>query len=416
MGNKILVIGSGGREHALATCFAKSPTVEKVYVAPGSHGMKDVAEIVAIDAMDFPSLIAFIKSNQIDLVFVGPEAPLSQGIVDVLSKEGIRIFGPTQAAARLESSKSYAKTIMNKYDIPTAKHSTVHSLDEALTYLNQHPAPIVIKADGLMAGKGVTVAIDDETARQAVHDIYPDPTVHCPLVIEECLIGEEFSLMAFVDGENVFPLDIAKDHKRAYDNDEGPNTGGMGAYSPVPSISREMVEEAMDRVMRPIAKAMVKEGNPFTGILYGGLMATSDGIKTIEFNVRFGDPETEVLLPRLITPLDQVVLDVLDHKHVTLEFDPRFALGVVLASKGYPHAYEKGLPIEGLDKVDANLFHMGTSYADGYRNQGGRVLFVMNYGVTLEKARESVYKEITSIHAPHCFYRTDIGKTQGDLQ
>lgn len=416
MGNRVLVIGSGGREHALAACFAKSPTVEKVYVAPGSHGMKDVAEIVVIDAMDFQSLIAFIKSNRIDLVFVGPEAPLSQGIVDVLSKEGIRIFGPTQAAARLESSKSYAKTIMNKYDIPTAKHCTVHSLDEALAYLTHHPAPIVIKADGLMAGKGVTVAMDDETARQAVHDIYPDHDLRCPLVIEECLIGEEFSLMAFVDGENVFPLDIAKDHKRAYDNDEGPNTGGMGAYSPVPSISREMVEEAMDKVMRPIANAMVKEGNPFTGILYGGLMATSDGIKTIEFNVRFGDPETEVLLPRLLTPLDQVVLDVLDHKHVTLEFDPRFALGVVLASKGYPHAYEKGLPIEGLDNVDANLFHMGTSYDTVYRNTGGRVLFVMNYGVTLEKARESVYKEITSIHAPQCFYRTDIGKTQGDPQ
>ena len=416
MGNKILVIGSGGREHALAACFGLSPTVDQVFVAPGNPGMRDVATIIAIDPFDFPSLIEFVRELSIDLVFVGPEAPLSKGIVDVMRKEGIKVFGPTQSAAQLEASKSFAKSIMNKYAIPTAKHITVHSLDEALIYLQSHPAPIVIKADGLMAGKGVTVAMDDDTATRAVHEIYPDPAMRCPLVIEECLFGEEFSLMAFVDGENVFPLEIARDHKRAFDNDEGPNTGGMGAYSPVPFISREMIEEAMEKVMRPIAKAMVQEGNPFTGMLYGGLMATKDGIKTIEFNVRFGDPEAEVILPRLLTPLDQAILDVMDHKQIELAFDPRFALGVVMASQGYPGKYAVGHLIEGLQDVDATVYHMGTTSDGATRSAGGRVLFVMNFGSTLEKARENVYKEITSIHAPQLFYRSDIGKIQGDRE
>jgi phosphoribosylamine--glycine ligase len=414
MGNKILVIGSGGREHALAACFAQSPSVEEVFVAPGNPGMRDVATVIAIDPFDFPALIEFVKELAIDLVFVGPEAPLSKGIVDAMRKENIRIFGPTQAAAQLEASKSFAKTLMNKYDIPTAKHATVFSLKEALSYLASHPAPIVIKADGLMAGKGVTVAMDDATAIKAVHEIYPDENLRCPLVIEECLFGEEFSLMAFVDNENVFALDIARDHKRAYDNDEGPNTGGMGAYSPVPFISREIIEEAMEKVMRPIAKAMVLEGNPFTGMLYGGLMATKDGVKTIEFNVRFGDPEAEVLLPRLLNPLDQVVLDVMDHKEVTLAFDPRFALGVVMASKGYPGKYETGHPIEGLENVNSTVYHMGTRDDGKLVNAGGRVLLIMNFGTTLEKARETVYKEITAIRAPQLFYRGDIGKIKGD--
>jgi phosphoribosylamine--glycine ligase len=414
MGNKILVIGSGGREHALAACFAQSPSVEEVFVAPGNPGMRDVATVIAIDPFDFPALIEFVKELAIDLVFVGPEAPLSKGIVDAMRKENIRIFGPTQAAAQLEASKSFAKTLMNKYDIPTAKHATVFSLEEALSYLASHPAPIVIKADGLMAGKGVTVAMDDATAIKAVHEIYPDENLRCPLVIEECLFGEEFSLMAFVDNENVFALDIARDHKRAYDNDEGPNTGGMGAYSPVPFISREIIEEAMEKVMRPIAKAMVLEGNPFTGMLYGGLMATKDGVKTIEFNVRFGDPEAEVLLPRLLNPLDQVVLDVMNHKEVNLTFDPRFALGIVMASQGYPGKYATGFPIEGLENVNSTIYHMGTRDDGKLVNAGGRVLLVMNFGTTLEKARETVYKEITAIHAPQLFYRGDIGKIKGD--
>jgi len=416
MGNTILIIGSGGREHALAACFAKSPTVDMIYVAPGNPGMRDVATPVAIDSLDFDALTDFALSKSIDLVFVGPEAPLSKGIVDHMQAKGIKIFGPTLKAARLEASKSYAKEIMNRYGIPTAHHQTVYTLHEALNYLDDHPAPIVIKADGLMAGKGVTVAMDQKIAIQAVQDIYTDPTTVCPLVIEEYLEGEEFSLMAFVDQQRVFPLDIARDHKRAYDDDLGPNTGGMGAYSPVPFITQDLLDEAMEKIMKPTAQAMVDEGIPFTGILYGGLMATKTGIKTIEFNVRFGDPETEALLPRLLSPLDQVIFDVMNHNEVSLEFDPRFCLGVVLASNGYPSTYTKGDPIEGLKTIDCPVYHMGTSFDGVYRNAGGRVLCVTNFGSTLENARENVYKEITKLHAPQLFYRRDIGKRPGDKQ
>jgi len=407
--NRILIIGSGGREHALATCFKKSPTVEKVVVAPGNPGMCDVAEIVPISPDDFDSLILFSKANHISLVFVGPEAPLSKGIVDALSSEGIQIYGPTANAARLESSKSYAKSIMNKYGIPTAKHVTVFTRSEALAYLSNHSAPIVIKADGLMAGKGVTVAMSDKEAISAISEIYHDESVHSPVVIEEYLEGEEFSLMAFVKGKNVVAMDIARDHKRAYDDDQGPNTGGMGAYSPVPQISKSQVDEAMDKIMRPIAQAMVLEGCPFEGVLYGGLMATKDGIKTIEFNVRFGDPETEVLLPRLINPLDQVIFDMIQDKPVHLQFDPRFALGVVLASQGYPKAFEKGQLIMGLEQVDAQVYHMGTTYQDGFRNASGRVLCVVDMAPTLQEAAHKVYAEIQKINAPQLFYRHDIG-------
>ncbi len=407
--NRILIIGSGGREHALAACFKKSPTVEKVFVAPGNPGMCDVAEIVPILADDFEALIEFSKANQISLVFVGPEAPLSKGIVDVLSAQNIPIYGPTANAARLESSKSYAKSIMNKYGIPTAKHVTVHTLAEALQYLSLNAAPIVIKADGLMAGKGVTVAMKDEEAIEAIHEIYHHESIVSPVVIEEYLEGEEFSLMAFVKGKTVVAIDIARDHKRAYDFDQGPNTGGMGAYSPVPQISQAQIDEAMEKIMRPIAQAMVLEGNPFEGVLYGGLMATKDGIKTIEFNVRFGDPETEVLLPRLLNPLDQVIFDMINDQEVHLKFDPNFALGVVLASKGYPKNFEKGHLILGLENVEAQVYHMGTSYQDGYRNASGRVLCVVEMASTLQEAALKVYKEILKIDAPQLFYRHDIG-------
>jgi phosphoribosylamine--glycine ligase len=253
--------------------------------------------------------------------------------------------------------------------------------------------------------------MDDETAIHAVKDIYPTPESQGPLVIEEYLEGEEFSLMAFVYNEKVFPMDIARDHKRAYDNDQGPNTGGMGAYSPVPQITQAMIDEAMDNVMRPIALAMAKEGTPFQGVLYGGLMATKQGVKTIEFNVRFGDPETEVLLPRLLDPLDQVILDVMADKDVSLHFDPRFALGVVLASKGYPGTYEKNQAIKGLDQVTCPIYHMGTGRQDDtIINTGGRVVLVQEFGETLEEARRKVYTQIEKIDAPQLFYRSDIGK------
>ena len=407
--NRILIIGSGGREHALAACFRKSPTVEKVFVAPGNPGMIDVAEVLNIPMMDFEGLAKAAVEKDITLIFVGPEAPLSQGIVDFMSAKGLTIFGPTALAARLESSKSFAKTLMNKYGIPTASHTTVTHRQEALTYLKSHKAPIVIKADGLMAGKGVTVAMDDQEAFVAINEIYAEDSVVSPVVIETYLEGEEFSLMTFVDGEMVIPMDIARDHKRAYDNDKGPNTGGMGAYSPVPQITQAQIDEAMDRIMQPIAKAMVLEGHPFTGVLYGGLMATQDGIKTIEFNVRFGDPETEVLLPRLLLPLDQIIFDVMDHKTVTLKFDPRFACGVVLASQGYPKSFVSGKPIQGLDQLDASVYHMGTSYQDGFINTSGRVLCVVELSETLQEAAKKVYEQVVKINAPQLFYRHDIG-------
>lgn len=407
--NRILVIGSGGREHALAACFHKSPTVEKVVVAPGNPGMLDVAETVELAMTDFEGLAKFAKQNKISLIFVGPEAPLSLGIVDFMTQKGLTIFGPTQAAAQLESSKSFAKTIMNKYGIPTASHHTVFNRQEALSYLKTHKAPIVIKADGLMAGKGVTVAMDDQEAYVAVNEIYADDSVVSPVVIEDYLEGEEFSLMTFVNGETVIPMDLARDHKRAYDNDKGPNTGGMGAYSPVPQISQAQVDEAMDRIMRPIAKAMVIEGHPFTGVLYGGLMATSQGIQTIEFNVRFGDPETEVLLPRLLIPLDQIIFDMMAHKTPELVFDPRFACGIVLASNGYPKAYEKGSKILGLEKVKGQVYHMGTSTQNGFINVGGRVLCVVELAPSLTQAAQKAYQEVQKIDAPGLFYRHDIG-------
>lgn len=410
MKRKILVIGSGGREHAIAHAFSQSPTVEKVFVAPGNPGMLNCATLVDIKMNDFDLLSEFVLENQIDCVFVGPETPLSLGIVDFMQKKGICIFGPSQKAAQLESSKSFAKDMMNKYNIPTASHKTVYTYNEALEYLSSHSAPIVIKADGLMAGKGVTVALNDIDAKDAIDKIYSDPTIHCATVIEEYLEGEEFSLMAFVKGERVIPLPIAKDHKRAYDNDKGPNTGGMGAYSPVDSISNEVINEAMEKVMRPIAKAMVLENIPFTGILYGGFMSTSSGVKTIEFNVRLGDPETEVILPRIKTPLDEILFSVLNDEPVNIEVDPRVALTVVLASNGYPGVLTHPEPIHNLENVNSMIYHMGTSLLDNqFINTGGRVLCVTHLADTLDKAREEVYKEIRKIEAKQCFYRKDIG-------
>lgn len=410
MKRKILVIGSGGREHALAMCFKKSPTVEKVFVAPGNPGMMDCATIVSINAYEFEKISEFVQNEKIDLVFIGPEAPLSRGIVDYLQSKDIQVFGPTKSAAQLESSKSFAKEIMNKYDIPTAHHKTVYTFDEAMEYLTNHPAPIVIKADGLMAGKGVTVALTNEEAIDAIKNLYPVHGSHSATVIEEFLEGEEFSLMAFVHRKRVIPLPIARDHKRAYDNDCGPNTGGMGAYSPVPQISDDMVNEAMERVMIPMAQAMVDENIPFTGILYGGFMATKDGVKTIEFNVRFGDPETEVILPRLITPIDQIIDALMNNQSIELEIDPRYALAVVLASKGYPTQSSTPQPIRNLEHVKSTIYHMGTSLVnDQYVNTGGRVLCVTGLGNTLEEARTFIYHEIEKINAPQCFYRKDIG-------
>ncbi|WLR51100.1 phosphoribosylamine--glycine ligase [Bacillus tianshenii] len=413
---KVLVVGRGGREHAVAWKFAQGKQIEKVFVAPGNDGMTDVAECVAISETDHDALIAFAKDNQIDLTFIGPENPLLDGIVDRFQAEGLKVFGPVRDAALIEGSKSFAKEIMKKYDIPTGAYEVFTDVDEAKAYVKQQGAPIVIKADGLAAGKGVTVAMTEEEALESLHEMLEENKfgeASAQVVIEEFLEGEEFSLMAFVNGTNVYPMVISQDHKRAYDNDEGPNTGGMGAYSPVPQISNEAVEEAIEKVLQPAAEALVQEGRSFTGILYGGLILTAAGPKVIEFNARFGDPETQVVLPRLQNDLAEVMLNILDGKDVQLEWSEQAVIGVVLASKGYPAEYEKGKPIQGLDQLEEQtlLFHAGTKKeSDQYVTNGGRVLLAARIGDDLAAAKQEVDSEMSKLASDDVFFRTDIGK------
>ena len=410
----VLVIGRGGREHALAWKFAQSEKVEKVYVAPGNEGMRDVATPVDIDENDFDALVLFAKENNVELTFVGPEIPLMNGIVDCFKEEGLRVFGPNKAAAVIEGSKAFTKELMKKYNIPTAAYETFTDYEEAVQYIQKVGAPIVIKADGLAAGKGVTVAMTLEEALQAVKEMLQDVKfgeASKKVVIEEFLDGQEFSLMAFVNGTNVHPMVIAQDHKRAFDGDKGPNTGGMGAYSPVPQIPESAVQEAIKNVLHPTAKAMIQENRSFTGILYAGLILTNDGPKVIEFNARFGDPETEVVLPRLENDLVDVCNAVLDESELTLQWSEEAVIGVVLASKGYPELYKKGDIINGLDALqDVIVFHSGTAMKHGdFVTNGGRVLFVACKANSLQEAKDKVYKEIGKIESDGLFYRSDIG-------
>ncbi|PGU04585.1 phosphoribosylamine--glycine ligase [Bacillus cereus] len=410
----VLVIGRGGREHALAWKFAQSAKVKKVYVAPGNEGMRDVATPVDIDENDFDALVLFAKENNVELTFVGPEIPLMNGIVDRFKEEGLRVFGPNKAAAVIEGSKAFTKELMKKYDIPTAAYETFTDYEEAVQYIQKVGAPIVIKADGLAAGKGVTVAMTLEEALQAVKEMLQDVKfgeASKKVVIEEFLDGQEFSLMAFVNGTTVHPMVIAQDHKRAFDGDKGPNTGGMGAYSPVQQISESAVQKAIQTVLHPTAKAMIQENRSFTGILYAGLILTSDGPKVIEFNARFGDPETEVVLPRLENDLVDVCNAVLDESELTLQWSEEAVIGVVLASKGYPEAYKKGEIINGLDAMqDVIVFHAGTAMKHGdFVTNGGRVLFVACKANSLQEAKDKVYKEIGKIESDGLFYRSDIG-------
>ncbi|OKA30364.1 phosphoribosylamine--glycine ligase [Bacillus cereus] len=410
----VLVIGRGGREHALAWKFAQSEKVEKVYVAPGNEGMRDVATPIDIDENDFDALVLFAKENHVELTFVGPEIPLMNGIVDRFKEEGLRVFGPNKAAAVIEGSKAFTKELMKKYNIPTAAYETFTDYEEAVQYIEKVGAPIVIKADGLAAGKGVTVAMTLEEALQAAKEMLQDVKfgeASKKVVIEEFLDGQEFSLMAFVNGTTVHPMVIAQDHKRAFDGDKGPNTGGMGAYSPVPQIPESAVEEAIKTVLHPTAKAMIQENRSFTGILYAGLILTNDGPKVIEFNARFGDPETEVVLPRLENDLVDVCNAVLDESELTLQWSEESVIGVVLASKGYPEAYKKGEIIKGLDALqDVIVFHAGTVMKHGdFVTNGGRVLFVACKANSLQEAKDKVYKEIGKIESDGLFYRSDIG-------
>jgi phosphoribosylamine---glycine ligase len=413
---KVLVIGRGGREHAICQKFFESKQVDKVYIAPGNPGMKDVAEQIAIEETDHDRLVQFALENEIALTFIGPEIPLLAGLADQFIKAGLKVFGPTRKAALIEGSKSFAKELMKKYSIPTADYEVFTDYQAAVQYVEEKGAPIVIKADGLAAGKGVVVAMTLEEAIDALKDMLMDQKFgasSASVVIEEFLQGEEFSLMAFVNGTQVTPLEIAQDHKRAYDGDQGPNTGGMGAYSPVPQILDEAVQLAIEKVLKPTAEAMVIEGRSFCGVLYAGLILTKDGPKVIEFNARFGDPETQVILPRMNSDLLTVLLQVLEGKEVTISWEPSSVIGVVLASQGYPGELQsKGSTFLIPDKEKGiAIFHAGTDQHDdaSWIINGGRVLLVTAKGDTLENAKQSVYHYLRTQKWDGLFFRNDIG-------
>ena len=411
---KVLVIGSGGREHAIVDALTRSPQVEKIFAAPGNAGMAAQAECVAIRETEIEKLAAFAKENGVELTVVGPEVALAAGVADCFKAEGLRIFGPSKAAARIESSKEFAKELMAKYNIPTAGFKAFTDYAEAKAYVESRPLPAVLKYDGLAAGKGVVIAQTMEEADEALKDMLLDTKFgQGKVVVEEFLTGPEFSFMCFVDGTEVYPMTLSQDHKRAYEGDKGPNTGGMGAYSPVPIITDEDVDYAMEKIMKPVAAAMVAEGCPFTGVLYGGLMKTPSGVKVIEFNCRFGDPETEVVLPRLASDIYDIFSAVADHTPMPeVEWRREVTMGFVMASKGYPGSYEKGFEIKGLDRLpeDIRVFHMGTSVKDGkYHTSGGRVLMVVGFGSDLQEAHDKALAAVESIECDNLFYRRDIG-------
>ena len=408
---KVLVVGSGGRCHAIVEALSKSPQVDKIFCAPGNAGIAALAECVAIKETKVDELCEFAKQNGVELTVVGPEVALEAGIADTFKQNGLRIFGPSKAAARIETSKEFAKELMQKYEVPTAAFRTFTNFDEAMAYVKAGSLPTVLKYDGLAAGKGVVIAETLEQAEEALRDMLLDEKFgQGKVVIEEWLEGPEFSLLCFVNGKEVYPMPVSQDHKRAYDGDEGPNTGGMGAYTELPFITDEDLEYAMENIMRRTASAMVEEGCPFCGVLYGGLMKTKQGIKVIEFNARFGDPETEVILPRMTSDICQVFCDVADGKTPTIEWNDMATLGIVLASKGYPGSYEKGYAIEGTEQVDGSIYHMGTALKDGkYVTSGGRVMIVVCQAPTLREAQQKAAAEVAKIKCDNLFHRNDIG-------
>ena len=407
---KVLVIGSGGRCHAIVDALAKSPEVEKIYCAPGNAGIAAEAQCVAIADTDAEALADFAERNEIGLTVVGPEAALDRGVADCFKRKNLRIFGPTKAAARIESSKDFAKRLMTEHGVPTAAYRTFTDYAAAVEYVRSHSLPTVLKYDGRAAGKGVVIAKTYDEAEQALRDMLVDDRFgHGRVVVEEFLQGEEFSLMCFVSGRNLCPMPVAQDHKRAYDNDEGPNTGGMGAYTGLPFIDRSDIDYAMEHIMRPVAEALDEEGTPFCGVLYGGLIKTADGIKVIEFNARFGDPETEVVLPLLESDLCRLMCDVADGKAVEARWSDMATIGVVLASKGYPGSYEKGCAIDLPADLDATVYHMGTKLDAGRLvTAGGRVMIVVCAAATLAEARDKVRRQVERIGCDNLFHRNDI--------
>lgn len=416
---KVLVIGGGGREHTIVWKLSQSKKVDKIYCAPGNGGISSLAECIDIGVMEFDKLTNFAKNNSIDLTVVAPDDPLAAGAVDAFEAAGLRAFGPNKAAAIIEGSKAFSKDLMKKYYIPTAAYDVFENSDDAISYIKeQNKFPVVVKADGLALGKGVIIAMDLTEAESAVREIIDDKVFGSAggkVVIEEFLTGPEISVLAFTDGKTLTPMVSAQDHKRAYDNDEGPNTGGMGTFSPSRIYTEELAKECMDTVFIPTMNAMNSEGRAFKGVLYFGLMKTPDGIKVIEYNCRFGDPETQVVLPRLKTDLYDIFSAVIDEKldQINIEWNDDACVCVVMASGGYPKNYEKGFKIDGIENAESKgalVFHAGTKLENNdILTNGGRVLGVTALGADLDSAITTAYEYVDMISFKDAHYRNDIG-------
>ena len=416
---KVLVIGGGGREHAIIWKLAQSKNVSKIYCAPGNGGIADLAECVPIDVMDFEKLTKFAKENNIDLTVVAPDDPLAAGAVDAFEANGLRAFGPNKAAAIIEGSKSFSKDLMKKYNIPTADYEVFENSTDAINYIKaNNKFPVVVKADGLALGKGVIIAKTFEEAENAVHDRLDDKifgSAGAKVVVEDFLTGPEISVLAFTDGKTMKPMVSAQDHKRAFDNDEGPNTGGMGTFSPSRVYTDEVAEECMEKIFIPTMNAMNAENRTFKGVLYFGLMKTVDGVKVIEYNCRFGDPETQVVLPRLKSDLCEIFNAVIDQRldEIDIEWNDDACVCVVMASGGYPKNYEKGYKIDGIKQAEslgALVFHAGTKGSDNdILTNGGRVLGVTALGDNLEDAIQKAYKYVDLVNFENAHFRKDIG-------
>lgn len=414
---KLLVVGSGGREHAIAKKLLESPQVEQVFVAPGNDGMTlDGLDLVDIAISEHSKLIDFAKENEIAWTFIGPDDALAAGIVDDFNTAGLKAFGPTKGAAELEWSKDFAKEIMVKYGVPTAAYATFSDFEQAKAYIEEQGAPIVVKADGLALGKGVVVAETVDQAVDAAREMLLDNKFGdsgARVVIEEFLDGEEFSLFAFVNGDTFYIMPTAQDHKRAYDGDKGPNTGGMGAYAPVPHLSDALINQSIETIVKPVLKGMIAEGRPYLGILYAGLIVTADGPKVIEFNARFGDPETQIILPRLTSDLAQNISDILDQQPTEVTWTDRgVTLGVVVASEGYPLDYEKGVVLPEKTEDDIITYYAGAKFDEkggALLSNGGRVYMLVTTADSVKEAQEKIYAQLKNQETEGLFYRNDIG-------
>ncbi len=416
---RVLVVGSGGREHALAWALSRSPGVSAVYVAPGNAGTGAIATNIPIAADDVAALSQHCHEERYDLVVVGPEVPLVAGLADALRADGIRVFGPSEQCAQIEASKAFSKSFMTAHGIPTAAYATFDDYEAAQDYLKAHGAPIVVKASGLAAGKGAIVCQTDDEAQRALDRIMKERAFGSAgdtVVLEDCLTGQEASVLAFTDGETVVPMVVAQDHKAAYNGDRGPNTGGMGCYAPASLVDSATVERVMEQVLQPAVDGLRAQGCRYVGVLYAGLMLEADRFRVLEFNCRFGDPETQVILPLLETDLVEIMEACIDGQldQIRVQWRDQYAVCVVMASGGYPASYRKGLPIEGLEEAmaqkDTVVFHAGTRLEDGrVLTDGGRVLGVTAWADTLSDAMARAYKAVERIHWPGVMYRTDIG-------